>query len=110
MLESLRVLIWAVEQARPGFGEMRSDEQKAEVFSDHCRGAGHSSRVALYGRPRALRTCSPRAIGYPPVACDTLEAAFAIPRMCSYAVETIRFLQPCPNPLHSHSVPTPVWA
>ena len=59
-----------------------------------CRGAGHS-RVASYGQPRAQRTCSPRAIGYRPVACDTPEAAFAIPRVCSYAVKSFRRLQPC---------------
>ena len=60
-----------------------------------ARGAGHS-RVALYGQPRALRTGSPRAIGHRPVACDTPEAAFAIPRMCSYAVESVRRLPSCP--------------
>ena len=60
-----------------------------------CRGAGHS-RVASYGQPRAQRTCSPWAIGYRPVACDTPEAAFAIPRVCSYAVKSFGHLQPCP--------------
>ena len=49
-----------------------------------CRGAGHS-RAPLYGQPRALRAYSPRAIVYRPVAGDTSEAAFAIPRPCSYA-------------------------
>ena len=64
-------------------------------MAGRCRGAGHS-RVALYGRPRALRASSPRAIGHRPVACDTPEAAFAIPRMCSYAVESVRRLLSCP--------------
>ena len=34
--------------------------------------------------------------GYRPVACDTPEAAFAIPRVCSYAVKSFGHLQPCP--------------
>ena len=38
--------------------------------------------------PRALRAYSPRAADYHTVACDTLEAAFAIPRPSSYAVNS----------------------
>ena len=50
MLKSPRVLIQAVEQARPGFGEMKSDAQKAEVFNEHLLRLMHPEALQLLVR------------------------------------------------------------